>query len=226
LNAEGSLDSTFNPQANGTVRCLALQADGKILAGGYFSRLGGRGRSSIGRLTTGTSVRQALAINGGGTTVTWGRSGPGPELQQVTFELSTDGTEYTLLGRGAPISGGWQLTGLSPPVGQNFYIRARGRAISGGLNGSSGVVESLAQFWRWPPPFIFRAQVLGNDVFQFSFTNSNATAWTVLGSGNVASPVAQWDVLGSPVSLGNGIYQVTDPAATHHSRRFYRLRSP
>src|SRR5207302_3498710 len=37
LNADGTLDATFDPNANGTVLSLALQADGKILVGGPFT---------------------------------------------------------------------------------------------------------------------------------------------------------------------------------------------
>src|SRR6266480_3543318 len=34
LNPDGTLDITFNPNANNTVYAIAVQADGKILAGG------------------------------------------------------------------------------------------------------------------------------------------------------------------------------------------------
>src|SRR5512140_3050902 len=40
----------FNPGANGAVHALALQPDGKILAGGSFTVLGGASRSGLGRL--------------------------------------------------------------------------------------------------------------------------------------------------------------------------------
>ncbi|HEY0944186.1 MAG TPA: delta-60 repeat domain-containing protein [Opitutaceae bacterium] len=39
LNADGSVDTAFNPTPNGAVSSLALQADGKILFGGSFSIL-------------------------------------------------------------------------------------------------------------------------------------------------------------------------------------------
>jgi hypothetical protein len=35
LNADGTLDSGFAPPASGAVSALALQPDGKILAGGF-----------------------------------------------------------------------------------------------------------------------------------------------------------------------------------------------
>lgn len=39
LRTDGSLDPEFNPSANGPVRCLVVQSDGKILAGGSFTEL-------------------------------------------------------------------------------------------------------------------------------------------------------------------------------------------
>jgi uncharacterized delta-60 repeat protein len=54
LNLDGTLDNTFNPGADGppppSVRTIAVQPDGKILVGGYFSTLGGQTRNCIGRL--------------------------------------------------------------------------------------------------------------------------------------------------------------------------------
>src|SRR3954469_26058547 len=46
LNPDGTLDSAFNPNANGTVRTIVLQADGKILVAGNFN-----GTNSIGGQT-------------------------------------------------------------------------------------------------------------------------------------------------------------------------------
>jgi uncharacterized delta-60 repeat protein len=52
LNADGTLDATFNPNANQVVNTLALQADGKILLGGSFTTIGGSTCNYIGRLNT------------------------------------------------------------------------------------------------------------------------------------------------------------------------------
>ncbi len=41
-----SLDTSFNPGANGPVYVVAVQADGKILVGGDFTTLGGGGANS------------------------------------------------------------------------------------------------------------------------------------------------------------------------------------
>ena len=52
LNADGTVDPTFNPAAgpNGGVRCLALQSDSKILIGGIFTSVQGVARHRIARL--------------------------------------------------------------------------------------------------------------------------------------------------------------------------------
>jgi len=54
LNADGTLDGSFNPGvgANGTVWCVALQGDGKVLIGGEFTSVNGTNRSYVARLGT------------------------------------------------------------------------------------------------------------------------------------------------------------------------------
>jgi uncharacterized delta-60 repeat protein len=50
LDATTGLDDSFDPNANGDVYSIAVQADGKILAGGSFMSIGGQTRSRIARL--------------------------------------------------------------------------------------------------------------------------------------------------------------------------------
>ena len=51
LNPDGTLDPVFDPNANAEVFSIAVQADGKILAGGNFTTLspngGGGGRAQL-----------------------------------------------------------------------------------------------------------------------------------------------------------------------------------
>ena len=56
LNADGTVDTAFNPGANNIVYCLALQADGKILVGGQFTSLGSAARNYLGRLNADGSI--------------------------------------------------------------------------------------------------------------------------------------------------------------------------
>ncbi|MFN6946381.1 MAG: T9SS type A sorting domain-containing protein [Cytophagaceae bacterium] len=52
LNSNGSLDTSFDPNTgfNGIVYCLAIQSDGKIIAGGNFTSYNGIGRNRIARI--------------------------------------------------------------------------------------------------------------------------------------------------------------------------------
>ena len=143
LYPDGNIDTSFNPGANQLVQALAVQADGKILVGGYFSELAGRERFRIGRLTNPVAALQSVDVSTNGTTIDWPRSGASPEVHRVTFELSTDATNYTPLPNPTRISGGWQLTGQSLPTQQNIFIRARGFYGTGASSGSGSVVETV-----------------------------------------------------------------------------------
>jgi uncharacterized delta-60 repeat protein len=52
LAADGGLDSTFNPNLNGNVRCILVQSDDKIMIGGDFTTVGGTSRNYLARLNS------------------------------------------------------------------------------------------------------------------------------------------------------------------------------
>jgi uncharacterized delta-60 repeat protein len=58
LNANGTLDATFDPGSgfNDDVLALALQPDGRVIVGGDFSSFNGTGRNGIARLTSGGAL--------------------------------------------------------------------------------------------------------------------------------------------------------------------------
>ena len=60
LNADGTLDTTFNPLANNQVNVLALQTNAKILVGGGFFGLNGQSRNYLGRLNADGSLDTAF----------------------------------------------------------------------------------------------------------------------------------------------------------------------
>jgi uncharacterized delta-60 repeat protein len=136
LNADGSVDTTFNPGASSGVWSIELQEDGKILAGGAFTSLGGIGRNYIGRLNNTDPATESLTYDG--ANIIWLRGGTLPEVWRTTFEQSTDGTNWTMLGAGTRIAGGWCLSGVAI---KNGTIRARGYS-TGGDGWSCGLVES------------------------------------------------------------------------------------
>ena len=74
LNADGSLDTGFDPGAGGAsneVDAIALQPNGKIVIGGKFTTVGGTGRSRIARL------------NANGSNETWFDPGDGASYYGV-----------------------------------------------------------------------------------------------------------------------------------------------
>ena len=141
---------------NDVVFSIAVQADGKILAGGDFTSIGGQPRNRFARLTNDTAALQNLAVTQ--TTITWTLGGSSPQFTRVTFEYSTDNVNYTSLGNGTAAGSNWTLTGLNLPAGQNFYIRARGYYRSGRYNGSESITESVRNafaattHWTQPEP--------------------------------------------------------------------------
>ncbi len=139
LNADGTVDENFNLGSGGTscVYSLAMQADGKILVGGVFTRLGGQSRDNIGRLDNTESAIQNLSFDG--DTITWLRGGASPEILRTTFE-SWDGADWAGIGSGTRVAGGWQLTNISLP--SNPTLRACGHMAGGGLCGSAWFVET------------------------------------------------------------------------------------
>jgi uncharacterized delta-60 repeat protein len=67
LMPDGSIDTTFNPGsgANGGVRSIGIQADGKILIGGDFSTYDGVAVNRIARLMPDGSLDPAFLVQGG-----------------------------------------------------------------------------------------------------------------------------------------------------------------
>lgn len=70
LNADGTLDTGFNPGSgvsggNSSVSALALQGDGRVLIGGDFSSVNGQPRSGVARLTTVGAVDAQFQVGSG-----------------------------------------------------------------------------------------------------------------------------------------------------------------
>jgi uncharacterized delta-60 repeat protein len=61
INADGTLDTDFDPNANASIFCVAVQPDGKILLGGNFTTLQPHGAASF------TSRQRIARVNANGS---------------------------------------------------------------------------------------------------------------------------------------------------------------
>src|SRR5205814_3802112 len=63
LDAATAVADSFDPNANGSVFSIAVQADGKILVGGDFTSIGGQTRNRIARLDGATGLADSFDPN-------------------------------------------------------------------------------------------------------------------------------------------------------------------
>jgi hypothetical protein len=66
----------------------------------------------------------------------------------------------------------------------------------------------------------------GSGYMQLNFSNPSNVNFTVLGTTNIALPLADWIPLGPATEITPGQYQFTDPDATNFPQRFYLISSP
>ena len=86
LNANGSLDSSFNPGtgADGPVRSIALQPDGKVLIGGDFTTVNGVARPYVARLYGDSAPSLNIARSNAFVIISWPVTGLNFHLQANT----------------------------------------------------------------------------------------------------------------------------------------------
>ncbi len=190
LNADGSVDASFGSVISGETLALALQPDGKIVVGGKTYNLAGVARTNLGRLFNTGPASDNLRFDG--SVITWLRGGTAPEVWRTTFDYSTDGTNWSGLGAGTRIVGGWQFTNASVPT--TVTLRARGFVTGGHYNASGSFVETLASF---SPPVIVTQPL--------SRTNNVGTSAEFTVEAGGTSPFSyQWRFNGANLPEGTG----------------------
>ena len=129
------------------------------------------------------------------------------------------------------ISGRWlTLDGLLKP-----RLRHTATVLPGGevlLAGGIGNVDVESSAEPYSTATLVTSIVLGpakklpTGAFEFSFTNVAGAPFTALVAANASLPLSNWAVLGPVTEISPGQFRFTDPAATNHPQRFYRVRSP
>ena len=121
LNADGTLDAGFNPNANSFVESVALQADGQILLGGTFTSVGGTTRNYIARVAASGTLD----------------AGFNPNANDAVRSVAVQADGQILLGGGFTTVGGTARNSIA-------RVAANG-ALDAGFNpNTSGGVNSVA----------------------------------------------------------------------------------
>ena len=77
------------------------------------------------------------------------------------------------------------------------------------------------------PPVVTSVGTIGTPgQFRIQFTGNSNFTQTVLGATNLATPLANWTVLGVATQISSGVFEFIDSNATNSAQRFYQLRSP
>ena len=155
-----SSPDAFNPGANDVVYCTAVLADGKILAGGYFTALGGQSRSYLGRLNADGTLDAgfnpgadypvySLAVQSDGKIVVGGGfKALGGQSRSRLGRLNGDGTLDTSFNPGAdgPVySLAVQADSKIVVGGAMATLGGQGRSRLGRLNGD-GTLDTSHRF--------------------------------------------------------------------------------
>ena len=150
LNPDGTVDTAFNPNANGDVLAIALQADGKILLAGGFhgtNSIGGQSRNYIARLDPITGAPDSFDPNASRPVSTIIVQPNGKILIGGAFQ-SVGGQARNYIARLDPLTGVADLfdpllsSGSSQNV-QSIVLQRDGRILVGG---------TFYQCWR-PAPY-------------------------------------------------------------------------
>jgi uncharacterized delta-60 repeat protein len=222
LNADGTVDSTFDPGTNGTIYGLAQQSDGKVIAVGSFSTLGGGGtgvtpRSNVGRLSNNTAALNNMTVASDGTnTVRWMRSGSSPELARVGIDISSDGVSFAPLGVAARVIGGLELASPALPPGQYLTFRANGIELGGNGEGSSSIIETALRAYlpgncSGIAP-LFPPSGMTNVAYSQQFTLAGAdgpVTWEILGTLPGGMTFSNGLLSGTPSEPGTFLLTVT-----------------
>ena len=138
LNADGTLDTAFNPSADDRLHSIAVQADGKILVGGTFTNIGGQTRNHFARLDATTGLADSFDPNSNSDVHSIVVQADGRILVGGTF-TNIGGQPRRYIARLDPTTG---LADSFDPNANNFVlsmaVQADGKIVAGGAFTSIG----------------------------------------------------------------------------------------
>jgi uncharacterized delta-60 repeat protein len=156
LNANGSLDASFalSSSANGAVRALAVQADGKVVIGGEFTTVNGTSRNRIARLNANGSLDTSFAPDSGANSTVWALVVQADGKVVIGGNFTTvNGQPRTRIARLLPASGALAFSAATASVGEGDGAATLTLSRSGGTDNSvtarvdiSGGMASAADY--------------------------------------------------------------------------------
>ena len=200
LDAEGSLDSEFDPKPNGPVYALMVQPEGQILVAGWFDWLAGDGRTKLARLnadgtrdpdfhptpaSVGNPSVHCLALQADGKILIGGEFSSIDGKPRVSLaRLNADGTvddEFNPGSGSQVFSLAVQADGKTLVGGTFTTLGGQTRSCLGRLNNTEPATEHLDNdgstiTWRRGGT----SPEVSGTIFEAS---TNGMAWTSLGSG-------------------------------------------
>lgn len=171
LNANGTLDTTFNPGSgfNGVVRSVVLESDGAALVGGDFTTFNGMPRSRIARLNANGSLDLGFY--------------PGAGLNGAVYSLS-------LLPSGKLAAGGLFTAFDGAPlqrIAVLLHAPSAPTVLPGLIPGNASITAPFT------PPVITGGAVITN--YEYALSVDNGTKWGAWTPRNPASTT-------SPITIG------------------------
>jgi uncharacterized delta-60 repeat protein len=188
LNADGSRDTGFNAGGagtSGTVNALAVQADGKALAGGIFSRYNDQVANRLLRVNADGSPNDGTVS---GLSYRWSNGASGASIivsqpgdYQVTASTTSYGTSYSNVVRvNAAVTAGAQNVAVTLAADGTAIVPAT--AVNNGSSSPCGAVTlALA-------PATFTCANLGANAVTLTVTAPDGTTATAQATVTVSAP--------------------------------------
>lgn len=214
-------------------------ATSSFSAGGIFNYIGA---AQIGGTILNASGAGSNIVHSSGSIISLGYNlssdRGGGHLTNTTDQINVNPMLGPLQNNGG-LTPTHELLANSPAIdkGKSFSLTTdqRGRPrpydASGITNASGGDGSDVGAFEVQAPAasgpiLLTSSKTLDSGAFQFSFTNTPGASFTVVTSSNVALPLSNWTVLGSPSENTPGHFQFNDSQTTNRSQGFYGVRSP
>lgn len=227
LNANGSLDSSFNPGTVNGISSVALQPDGKVLIGGSFTSVNGTNRQGTARLNANGSLDSSFnpgtGVNGTVYSVVLQKNG---KVLIGGLFTNVNGTNRNNIAR-LNADGGLDNT-FNPGTGANGVVRSialqpDGNAVIGGeFITVNGVIRPyVARLYgdaSRPWLSIIRSNNFAVLSWPAAFGNFQLQENTNVSLSN------GWATVAAPRSTNNGVISVS--LSPSGSRKFFRLSSP